>query len=75
MTQRGSVQTILGSMGYSWCQCQYNPVDINVGKLTVSGGHWGSAGVIGNQLEYPWASLEVIGVHWGGHWGSVGAQW
>ena len=75
MTQRGSVQTILGSMGCSWCQCQCDPVDINVGKLTVSGGHWGSAGVIGNQLEYPWASLEVIGVHWGGHWGSVGAQW
>ena len=64
MTQRGSVETVLGSMRYSWCQCQCDPVDINVGKLKVTGGHWGSVGVIGIQ------SLGLIG----GHWSSLGAS-
>ena len=72
MTQSGSVETVLGSMRYSWCQCQCDPVDINVGKLRVSGGQWGSVGVIGTQ------SLSLIGGHWsllGGSFWLSGVCW
>ena len=69
MTQRGSLVTVLGSMRNSWCQCQCDPVDINVGKLRVSGGQWGSVGVIGTQ------SLSLIGGHWSLLGGVILAQW
>ena len=76
MTQWGSVDTTLCSMGHSWGQ--WGSVEISGGQLRVSGSHWGSVRVIGRQWGSlgvsqggPWGSLEVIGVYWGGQWGSV----
>ena len=65
MTQRGSLETVLGSMRYSWCQCQCDPVDVNVGKLRLSGSHWNSVfGPHWRSLEFIGGSLRLSGVRW-----------